>query len=174
MLIDTLAAAGPTLPALAMVFVGIAVEKYYVSRVTVFTNAIALYVSLLGVENIPRLMAWYVDFALVLGAYGMAAYLLNKKTVWGYNAAAFLLYASLPVGAVVIVSPEYWLPALLLAGVVNAGAGLWLEEKSVRLAHWGPRPGPVARFVRTTTLEFVDPFGVHQRADLNCGRLTRR
>jgi hypothetical protein len=68
MLIDALVEIfGADLPVFALLFVGLAVEKHYVSRVTVFTSTIALNIHLLSFPEIPRLMAWYGDLELLLG-----------------------------------------------------------------------------------------------------------
>lgn len=170
MLIDALVRIfGPNLPAFGLLVVGIAVEKYYVSRVTVFTNVLALNVSFLSLDQAPRFLVWYGDIGLLLGVYGMAAYLLDMKTWRLYNLPAFTMYASLPVAAVVLAAPSDWWIALLLAGVVNFVGGIVLESEGVAVAHWGPRHGEVSRFIRTKTMEFVDPYGVHQKVDLEIG-----
>lgn len=170
MLIDALVRVfGPNLTVFGLLVVGIAVEKYYVSRVTVFTNVLALNVSFLNLEQAPRLLVWYGDLGLVLGVYGMAAYLLNAKTWKLYNVPAFTLYASLPVAAVILASPGDWWVALLVAGVVNFVGGMLLESGGIPVAHWGPRHGEVSRFIRTKTMEYVDGYGVHQKVDLDVG-----
>lgn len=171
MLIDTLIRAfGTDLLIFALLFIGIIVEKHYVSRVTVFTNVLALNMSFLSLNQAPQFLVWYGDLGLILGAYGMLAYLLNVKTWWGYNAPAFFGYSSLPVAVVVLASPGDWWVALLVGGAVNAIAGWVLEtEFDIPIVHWGPRPGPVSQFIRTTTMEYVDAYGVHQRVDLDVG-----
>lgn len=161
---------GTNLSVFALLFVGIAVEKYYVSRVTVFTNVIALNVSFLSLDQAPRSLVWYGDLGLLLGLYGIAAYLLNAKTLRVYNVPAFTLYASLPVAAVILASPNDWWIALLAAGLVNfAGSEVLESEFDISVAHWGPRPGPVSRFIKSETMEYIDPIGVHQKVDLEIG-----
>lgn len=175
MLIDVLVRVfGADLPTLALLFLGIVVEKYYVSRVTVFTNVLALNMSLLSLDQVPRLLVWYGDIGLILGVYGMLAYLLNVKTWRGYNIPAFFAYASLPVAAVVLASPENWWIALLVGGVVNAAAGWVLEsELDIPVVHWGPRPGPVSRFVETAKMTYLDGT-VTRKVDLELGKFERR
>lgn len=171
MLIDLLVREfGADLPIFALLFVGIVVEKYYVSRVTVFTNVFALNMSFLSLDQAAAFLVLYGDFGLVLGAYGMLCYLLNVKTWWGYNAPAFLLYSSLPVAAVVLAAPGDWWLALLGGGIVNVIGGIVAEEGlGLDVVYWGPRPGPVSRFIRTETMEFVDAYGIHQKVDLDIG-----
>lgn len=165
---------GHNLPVLALLVVGFAVEKHYVSRVTVFTNTIALNVHLLSVDEAPQLLVWYGDIGLSLGLYGFTAYLLNAKTSTLYNLSAYTLYSSLPVALVILTAPHGWVLTLILASLVGFGAGYVLEEKlGVNITHWGPRPGQVARFIETARMEFVDPYGVHQKVDLALGKFDR-
>lgn len=171
MLIDVLTRMfGSGLPVFALLLIGVMVEKYYVSRVTVFSNTIALNVSFLSLDQAPALLVLYGDLGLVLGAYGMVAYLVSAKTHIAYNLPAFTMYASLPVAAVILAAPGDWWIALLVAGTVNLAAGWVLEEEiGIPVVHWGPRPGPVSRFIRRETMEFIDPRGVHQKVDLEIG-----
>lgn len=50
-----------------------------------------------------------------------------------------------------------------------AAAFVLEEELGLYVAHWGPRPGQVSRFIRTATMEYVDAYGVHQKVDLDVG-----
>lgn len=171
MLIDALTRLfGGNVPVFALLFIGFSVEKYYVSRVTVFSNTIALNVSFLSIERAPRLLVWYGDLGLLLGIYGMTAYLLNVKTWWGYNAPAFLLYASLPVAAVVLASPGDWWLALITGGLANFILMVVLQEETgIDIMHWGPRHGQVNRFIQKARMKYIDPHGVHRTVDLALG-----
>lgn len=171
MLIDALARTfGHSLPVLALLIVGFTVEKHYVSRVTVFTNTVALNVHLLGVGEAPQFLVWYGDIGLIFGLYGFSAYLLNAKTSILYNLPAYTLYSSLPVALVILTGPDLWLSVLILASVASLVMGYYLEEElGLNISHWGPRPGQVSRFTRTATLEYIDPRGVHQKVDLDVG-----
>lgn len=175
MLIDTLIRVfGPDLPTFGLLVIGILVEKHYVSRVTVFTNVLALNTYLLSMHQAPRLLVWFGDFGLVLGAYGMLAYLLNAKTWRVYNAPAFFAYASLPVAVVVLASPGDWWIALLIGGAMNAIGGWVLEaEFGITVMHWGPRPGPVSRFIETARMTYPDA-GVIRKVDLSLGEFDQR
>jgi len=171
MLIDALVRVfGNDLPIFALLFIGIAVEKHYVSRITVFTNVLALNMSLLSLNQAPRLLVWYGDLGFLLGLYGFAAYLLNAKTTPLYNFPAYSLYSSLPVALVILVGPDGWLIALIFASALSLAVGYILEEElGLEIAHWGPRPGPVSRFIQTATMEYKDAYGVHQKVDLDVG-----
>lgn len=171
MLIDVLVRVfGHNLPVLALLIVGFAVEKHYVSRVTVFTNTIALNIHFLSLDAAPQVLVWYGDIGLLLGLYGFAAYLLNVKTSILYNLPAYTLYSSLPVALVILTAPNGWVAALVLASLVSFAAGYVLEEElGIDVAHWGPRSGQVSRFIRTARMEFIDAYGVHQKVDLSLG-----
>ncbi|WP_075937833.1 hypothetical protein [Halosegnis longus] len=175
MLIDALVQVfGADLPVFALLFLGIVVEKHYVSRVTVFTNVIALNMSLLSLDYAPRFLILYGDIGLILGVYGVTAYLLNAKTWRAYNIPAFFAYASLPVAAVVLAAPENWFTSLLLGGVANAAIAMILKsELNLSIMHWGPRAGPVSRFIKTNKMEYFDGR-VNREVDLSLGNFKRR
>lgn len=161
---------GHGLPVIALLVVGFAVEKHYVSRVTVFTNTIALNVHFLSLSEAPDLLIWYGDLGLLLGLYGFTAYILNRKTSIIYNLPAYSLYSSLPVALAIIIGPDGWLAAIVLASVMSLLVGYVFEEEfGINVSHWGPRPGQVSRFIRNATLEYIDPTGVHQKVDLDLG-----
>jgi hypothetical protein len=176
MLIDVFSRTfGTNLPIFGLLFVGIVVEKYYVSRVTTFTNVLGLNMSFLSLETPPRFLVWYGDLGLMLGLYGMLAYLVNAETGKLYRIPAFTMYASLPVAAVILSSSTDWWIALIAAGIVNFVGGAVLEsELGIDIAHWGPRHGEVSRFIDTRKMEFIDPHGVHQHVDLKLGKFERR
>jgi hypothetical protein len=164
---------GPELSVLSLLLVGFAVEKHYVSRVTVFTNAIALNVHLLSLDLSSGLLAWYGNLGLVIGIYGFVAYLINWKTGILYNLPAYTLYSSLPVALVILIGPAGWLPALLFASVASLGGGYMLEEEfGITIAHWGPRPGQVSRFIETARMKYEDIHGIHE-VDLTLGEFER-
>lgn len=176
MLIDALTQEfGANLPIFALLFVGIAVEKYYVSRVTTFTNVLALNMSFLSSETVPRFLVWYGDLGLILGVYGMLAYLMNTETGKLYRVPAFTMYASLPVATVILAAPTDWWIALLVGGTLNFVGGVVLKSDfGIDVAHWGPRHGEVSRFIDTRKMEFIDPYGVHQHVDLDLAKFERR
>lgn len=175
MLIDVLVRTfGANLPIFALIFVGIAVEKYYVSRVTTFTNVLALNMAFLGLDTAPRFLVWYADLGLIIGVVGMFAYLVDAKTGTLYQIPAFTLYASLPVAAVILAEPSNWWVALLVAGTVNFIGGVVLEsEFGIDISHWGPRHGEVNRFIESARMEYIDAHGVHQKVDLEVGKFDK-
>lgn len=159
MLIDWLAAwLGPSLAIFALLFIGIVVEKHYVSRVTVFTNVLALNLHILTLEEIPFVIILFGDIGLILGAYGMLAYLLNTTTIKLYRYSAFFAYSSFPVAAVILASPNDFIWVLVFAGVLNfIVAWVLVEGFDWSLFHDGPHHGEVTRFIESESLEITDP-----------------
>jgi hypothetical protein len=164
---------GPKISVLALLLVGFAVEKHYVSRVTVFTNTIALNVHLLSLEQRPWLLVSYANLGIVFGIYGFVAYAINWRTSILYNLPAYLLYSSLPVALVILIGPNGWLPALVIASLVSLVVGHVLDtEFGVDISHWGPRSGQVNRFIETARMKYEDIYGVHE-VDLALGEFER-
>lgn len=159
---------------LALLIVGFAVEKHYVSRVTVFTNTIALNVHFLALDQAPRLIVWYGDLGLVLGLFGFVAYLFNRKTGILYNLPAYTFYSSLPVALVIFTAPDGWMVVLFISSLLSFAASYVMEEElGISMAHWGPRPGQVSRFIKAARMTYPDA-GVIRKVDLALGEFERR
>lgn len=144
-----------SLPAIGLLVVGYVVERHYVSRVTCFTNALALNVYVLGVADPSWLLTLYTDIGLIFGIVGMVAYADRATLGDWYYLPAFFLYASLPVGAVVLL-PTPFLPTLFVAGLLNIGFGLWVDEAGGEVIYRGVLPGSVARFLEEYTVEYEE------------------
>lgn len=144
---------GPKISVLVLLLVGFAVEKHYVSRVTVFTNTIALNVHLLPLEQRPWMLVSYANLGLVFGISGFVAYTMNWRTGVLYNLPAYSLYPSLPIALVILIDPNGWLPTLVLASLGSLVGGHVLDtEFRVDISHWGPRSGQVNRFIQTARM----------------------
>lgn len=55
------------LPALTLIIVGLIVEKYYVSRIAIVTNAVALSTFFVKVKSTPIAIIWYINILTILG-----------------------------------------------------------------------------------------------------------
>jgi hypothetical protein len=164
---------GPKISVLALLLVGFAVEKHYVSRVTVFTNTVALNVHLLSLEQRPWLLVSYANSRLVFGICGFVAYTFNWRSNILYNLPAYSLYSSLPVALVILIGPNGWLPALVLASLVSLVGGHVLDTKfEVNISHWGPRSGQINRFIETARMKYEDIHGIHE-VDLALGEFEK-
>jgi hypothetical protein len=84
------------------------------------------------------------------------------------------LYSSLPVAIVILTAPTGWVAALILTSLVSFAAAFVLEEElGLDVAHWGPRPGQVSRFIRTARMTYPDGK-VLRKVDLALGEFDRR
>lgn len=105
---------------ITLLVIGIEVEQYYVSRVTVFTNSVALLVHFERLNFIGVSYGLFTVLGLILGGYGMLAYTLNESLSDIYYDAVFYLYSSATVG-IVILFTEIWNASTIW---IIAGIGL--------------------------------------------------
>lgn len=143
-----------SLSAIGLLIVGYIVERHYVSRVTCFTNALALNVYVLGLSNPSRLLTLYTDLGVIFGVIGLAAYADRATLGDWYYLPAFFLYASLPVGAVILL-PTPFLSTLIVAGIANYLAGVAVNESGRRVIYDGALPGSVSRFLDDHQLDYA-------------------
>ncbi|WP_267643196.1 hypothetical protein [Haloarchaeobius amylolyticus] len=103
---------------LLLVVAGILIEKTYVSRVTPFTGAMALFVHVVASGSTDVFVGLYLDVGLVVGVYGLYAYTQNIPVERPeFKLLSFFAYGPLTV-LLVIVLPPWLLAAALLAGAV--------------------------------------------------------
>jgi hypothetical protein len=84
-----------------MIAVGYVVEKHYVSRVTTFTNALAVTVSVIT-HGGSWIIGLYADIGLVVGLLGLQAYRKNRSMSTAYYEFSAVFYSSVVAGAVII------------------------------------------------------------------------
>jgi len=151
-----------------LILTGYLVERHYVSRVTVFTNALALNVHLLSLSGVTSGLALFADLALIFGIVMLILYFLQKSAPsWAYDIARFPM-SSIIVGTVIWSPLDPWLISLLL-GILLQISHAWIYSSgpgASGLTHRGARSGQVSRFVDTAQLEFVDQNGITQKVDL--------
>lgn len=116
MLIDLLPdSVAVLLPELSLILIGYIVEKHFVSRVTCFTNVMALNVHFLTIGASGLWLGLYADFGLLLGAYGFLAYWKREALgSWFYN-LSHLGYSSLVVGSIILYPHLEWVFSLVWA-----------------------------------------------------------
>lgn len=134
------------LPVIGLLVVGYVVERHYVSRVTCFTNSLALTVYVFEISDPTQWVIFYAEFGLGWGLLGMAAYADRTSLGDWYYLPAFFLYASLPVGAVILL-PTPFLPTLIVAGLLNFALGLAWDEMGGTVIYYDALPGSVSRFL---------------------------
>jgi len=101
---------------LALLFVGILLERTYVNRLTTLTGSLALFShEVLANEN-ALWVGLYLDVGLLLGAYGLYCYVEALPVVSrGVKLASYFAYGPMTV-LLVIVLPHWLFPAALLVG----------------------------------------------------------
>ncbi|RXG34180.1 hypothetical protein [Methanohalophilus sp. WG1-DM] len=63
------------LPALTLIAIGAIVEKYYVGRIAIFSNAVALTSFYYTFSDLPFLLVIYINILTVVGILSLASYL---------------------------------------------------------------------------------------------------
>lgn len=106
------------LPELSLLFIGYAVEKHYVSRVTCFTNVLALNVHFLTIGESGFWVGLYADFGLVLGIWGFLHYLAHEKLGEWYYRLSHLGYSSLVVASIILYPHIKW----IFSAIVGEGS----------------------------------------------------
>jgi hypothetical protein len=64
---------------LALIGIGIAVEKNYTGRITLFANAIALITFFASFSIIPLWIVWYANIMTILGIIGFFSYIFKES-----------------------------------------------------------------------------------------------
>lgn len=74
------------LPAITLIAVGLLVEKYYVGRIAILSNAVALVTYFYSVPNIPNWLTLYINILTIAGILSPASYAfrfpLPKQFYW--------------------------------------------------------------------------------------------
>jgi hypothetical protein len=123
--------AEPLIPALfasyysivAMLFVGLVVEKYYVNRPNLFLNSAALLVHAKQFPEVGISIAVYVILGIVVALIGFVTYMTGESLPDGFYQFAYFTYSSLHVALLMVLtlifSPKIiWLGLALLAGAL--------------------------------------------------------
>ena len=87
---------------IALLIVGVISERHFISRLTAFSNSVALVLFFIRRNFTP----WYIMVYLVVGAFlgliGLLAYAANESLSEDYYGITFLLYSSLTAGLVML------------------------------------------------------------------------
>lgn len=163
MIVDLLPAWLATyIPVFSLLAVGHIVEKHYVSRVTTFTNALALSVFVIT-HDVGWHVGVYTDIGLIVGLVGLQAYREGERLGNFYYSFSAVLYSSAPVASVIVFpelkmflsaifpSPGLW-ALLVVVGVFTFNA-LALESDG-SLIYKGERPIRVNEFIANAEFRF--------------------
>jgi hypothetical protein len=110
---------------ITLLFTGIAVENYYVGRITVFQNSVALLVHAERFESVGLFLTLYLFVGLGAGLYGLWHYLSGSSLSDIYYDSVFYLYSSATVGTVILLTDIFnptliWLViGIAVSGLVN-------------------------------------------------------
>ena len=122
------------LPELSLLLIGYVVEKHYVSRVTCFTNVLALNVHFLTIGKSGLWLGLYADFGLILGGWGFLHYMEQESLGKGYYQLSHLGYSSLVVGAIILYPHIEWIFSAILGDGSLPAVGVVVLALSVNLA----------------------------------------
>jgi len=97
---STLIKLGP----LALIVVGYAVEKHFISRPALFSNTIALNTYMaLSTKNFHIALEWYANIGLVLGIIAILFYISNTSLPLVFYKVS-IIYMSIIVGIVIFIT----------------------------------------------------------------------
>jgi len=163
------------LPELSLILIGYVVEKHFVSRVTCFTNVMALNVHFLTIGASGLWLGLYADFGLLLGAYGFLAYWERESLdTWFYN-LSHVGYSSLVVGSIILYPHIEWLFSLVLGagslpalGVVGLAIllNLALLDDADSLHYTLSQPVGVNEFIVNSSIRIPTDQGWSEFIDL--------
>jgi hypothetical protein len=91
------------LDVIALLIVGIASEKHFVGRLTVFSNSIALDLFFFKNNFTPWYVLFYLGIGTFLGIIGLLAYLADEKLSDEYYIFTFFFYSSITVSVIILI-----------------------------------------------------------------------
>ena len=140
------------LPQMGLIFVGILIERHYVSRVTAFTNTLALVAHVASQPDVGFWFGIYTDIGLLTGLIGILAYLTETSLRTEYYLISLFLFSGLPVGAVILL-PNQWMVSLLISGIVTLLFGYFTDSTLI----YTDRPdGAVYQYAKGVTIEHTN------------------
>lgn len=155
------------LPTLSLVFIGFVVEKHYVSRVTTFTNSLALVVFYLTVVDVGGwLLRIHANIGLLLGVIGFLSYIKQESLPHDYYMLSHIGYGSFFVGSILLYPHAQW-----FLGLVNIPLPLWLFagaffifnlmllDESDQIFYTGAAPYEVVDFIKSYDIRVPDGRG---------------
>lgn len=140
------------LPQIGLIFVGILIERHYVSRVTAFMNTLALAAHVASQPDVGFWFGVYTDIGLLTGFIGVIAYLTETSLRTEYYLVSLLLFSGLPVGAVILL-PNQWIVALLTSGIVTFLFGYFTDST---LIYTDRLDGAVYQYAKGVTIEHTN------------------
>lgn len=119
---------------LAFLIIGFFVENYYVSRLTVFSNSIALIAFLNTANRLDWILILYATLGAFAGLLGFIWYVRKEELPIEYYELTFYTYSSAPLGLFIGLSllfTSHWvllLPAFAIGAAINSKLVLLLGD----------------------------------------------
>lgn len=104
---------------LGLLAAGMALDETYVNRATVLAGALALAVHAVVAGSTGLMVGLYLDIGLVVGVYGLYAYVVDAYVDNWFRIAAYFLYSPLAVFLVILLPDVVFPIAIVAAGYAN-------------------------------------------------------
>lgn len=163
------------IPALSLVLIGHIVEEHYVGRITCFSNVMALNVHYLTIGETGLLLRIHANLGLLLGVYGLWAYIQRESLSSTYYNFVHLFYSSFVVGTILLYPQANWifsfvlddpsLPLTLLVGLVLLFNFILLDDADDLHYTGGVHPDVVS-FIKKWEIRVPDGSGGYQMVPL--------
>ncbi|MCU4744772.1 hypothetical protein OB955_21360 [Halobacteria archaeon AArc-m2/3/4] len=112
---------------LGLLVAGMALDETYVNRATVLAGALALAVHAVVAGSTGLMVGLYLDIGLVVGVYGLYAYVVDAYVDNWFRIAAYFLYSPLAVFLVILLPDVVFPIAIVAAGYANLQLMAYLE-----------------------------------------------
>lgn len=125
------------LPIVTLLLIGFFAEQHYLSRLTVFSNSVALFSFVFSSSNYDVVVTLYVGAGLIAGVVAFGFYLLDKEMPVEYYEVTFYTYSSATVGLGIGLfylggANWFWLLIALVGGVfVNSKLLFVIQDRTV-------------------------------------------
>ena len=160
---------------------GMALDETYVNRTTVLAGALAVYVHSLVSGGLWLPVSLYLDVGLVVGVYGLYAYVIDGYVGNWFRLLAFFVYSPLSILLVIALPDVLVIVALAIAAYLNLQLLATLHP--VEPYYFGPEsetefvetvsetadPEPIEREGPTAGASIAGHFGTPQVRDRDGG-----
>ena len=140
------------LPQVGLILVGMLIERHYVSRVTSFTNSLALVAHVASQPKIGFWLGVYTDLGLVIGIIGILAYLTETSLRTEYYLGSLFLYSGLPIGAVILLSDQ-WILGLIGSSILTILVGYFTN---ITLLYTDWLDGAIYQYAKGVTIKHTN------------------
>lgn len=140
------------LPEIALLLIGMFVERHYRSRVSVMTNSLALTVHYQSLTSPTGIFTFYVELGFLLGIYGFVQYLRGVSIGKAFYVFNFYFYSSLVIGAIIFL-PLHPLLSLIGALLIQFAMVVWKGSVGY-WAYTGSRPADIQWFIENNSITY--------------------